>query len=120
MLMSREVSWNLQLTVRDGQLDTVRALMGEMVASTLEESGALGYEWYLGEDGTTCHIHERYTDSEAALAHAGNFGSLFAERFFACFEPTCLSVYGRPTAEVRAALDPLGASYYGPLGGFSR
>ncbi len=118
--MSREISWNLQLTVRDGQLDAARALMGEMVASTLNEAGARGYEWYLAENGKTVHINERYADSEAALAHAGNFGSLFAERFFACFEPTGLAVYGRPTTEVRAALDPMGAVYYGPLGGFSR
>ena len=118
--MSRTVSWNLQLSVREGQLDVVRTLMDEMVASTLEESGALGYEWFLSDDGKTCHINERYADSGAALVHAGNFGSKFAERFLACFEPTGLSVYGDPSAEARSALDGLGAVYFGPLGGFNR
>ncbi len=50
------------------------------------------------------------------LIHAGNFGSNYAERFLACFEPTGLSVYGDPSAEAKAALDGLGAAYFGPLG----
>jgi len=118
--MSRTVSWNLQLSVREGQLDAARTLMEEMVASTLDESGALGYEWFLSDDGKECHINERYGDSDAVLVHAGNFGSKFAERFLACFEPTGLSVYGDPSAEARSALDGLGAVYFGSLGGFSR
>ncbi len=118
--MSRAVSWNLQLVVREGQLEAARALMEEMVASTLEESGALVYEWFVCDDGKTCHINERYADSGAVLVHAGNFGSKFAERFLACFEPTGLSVFGDPSAEARSALDGLGAVYFGPLGGFRR
>jgi quinol monooxygenase YgiN len=118
--MSLTVSWNLQLSVMVGRLDAARALMEEMVASTREESGALGYEWFLSDDGKTCHINERYADSGAVLVHAGNFGSKFAERFLACFEPTGLSVYGDPNAEAKAVLDGLGAVYFGPLGGFNR
>lgn len=118
--MSRTVSWNLQLSVREGRLDAARTLMEEMVASTREESGALGYEWFISGDGKTCHINERYADSGAVLVHAGNFGSKFAEGFLACFEPTGLSVYGDPSAEAKAALDGLGAVYFGPLGGFNR
>lgn len=118
--MSPIVSWNLQLSVRDGQLNAAHTLMDEMVASTLEEPGALGYEWFFSDDGKTCHINERYADSGAVLVHAGNFGTKFAERFLACLEPTCLSVYGDPSAEARAALDGLGAVYLGLQGGFSR
>ena len=118
--MSRTVSWNLQLSVREGRLDAARTLMEEMVASTREESGALGYEWFLSDDGKACHVNERYADSGAVLVHAGNFGSKFAERFLTCFEPTGLSVYGDPSAEAKSALDGLGAAYFGPLGGFIR
>lgn len=118
--MSRSISWNLQLTVREGKLDDARSLMSEMVDSTRGESGARGYEWFLSDDGQTCHINERYADSEAALVHAASFGSRFAERFLACFVPTALSVYGDPSAEVRAALDGLGAVYLGWFGGFNR
>jgi quinol monooxygenase YgiN len=118
--MPNTISWNLQMSVRDGRLDEARNLMNEMVASTRKEPGAQGYEWFLSEDGKICHLNERYADSEAAMAHLGNFGSKFADRFLACFEPTSLSVYGEPSAEARAALDGFGATYLGWLGGFNR
>lgn len=118
--MSNTISWNLQMSVRENHLDDARALMSEMVAGTKQEAGAEGYEWFLSADGKTCHINERYADSGAVLVHLGNFNSKFAARFLAYFEPTSLSVYGAPNAEARAALDGLGATYLGWLGGFSR
>jgi quinol monooxygenase YgiN len=118
--MSDVISWNLQVSVREGQLEPFRALMEEMVASTRAEPGTLSYEWYLSADGSACHFCERYADSDAALAHVGNFGSRFAERFMACVQPTGFSVYGNPNDQVRAALDTLGAAYFGWFGGFSR
>lgn len=118
--MTNAISWNLQLSVRDGHLDEARELMKEMVSATLEEPGTQGYEWFLSDDGKTCHINERYADSDAMMAHIGNFASNFASRFMACFEPASFSVYGDPSAEVRAALDGLGAAYFGWFGGFNR
>lgn len=118
--MSDVVSWNLQLSVQDGRLDEARSLMSEMVEATKQESGSLGYEWFLSGDGSSCHICERYADSGAALEHLGNFGENFAERFLACFAPTAFYVYGEPSDEVRGVLDGFGAAYLGTLGGFSR
>lgn len=94
--------------------------MREMVAATREEAGTQSYEWFLSGNGSVCHINERYANSDAAMIHLGNFGSKFAERFVGCFAPTALSVYGDPSADVRAALDGFGATYLGALGGFSR
>lgn len=118
--MSAVVSWNLQLSVRDGQADDLRSLMHEMVESTRSELGTQAYEWFLSGDGTACHIYERYDDSAAVMAHLGAFGSKFAERFLTCLEPTGLHVYGDPSDEARAALDGFGAVYLGSFGGFSR
>ena len=117
--MSNAISWNLQASVREGQLNDARKLMNDMVAATRQESGARNYEWFLSEDGKTCHLNERYADSAAVMIHLGNFGSKFAERFLACFQPTSLFVYGNPSAEARAALDGLGAIYLGWFGGFN-
>jgi quinol monooxygenase YgiN len=118
--MSDTVSWNVHMSVREGKLSDARHLMSEMVESTRGEVGTLGYEWFLGAGGTVCHLHERYTDSDAAMVHLGNFGAKFAERFLECFEPTGLYVYGAPSDEVRAVLDGLGAVYLGTFGGFRR
>lgn len=118
--MSKVVSWNLQLAVRAGRLDDFRSLMAEMVDSTRTEDGAQAYEWFIGEDGAVCHIYERYADSAATMVHLGTFGSMFAERFLSCVEPTGFSVYGDPSDEVRGVLDGFGAVYLGPFGGFAR
>ena len=118
--MSNAVSWNLQMSVREGMHEAARALMEEMVEATRAEPGTVSYEWFLSADGSTCHICETYADSDAALVHLGNFGANFAERFLGCFEPTSLSVYGSPSPGARAALDGFGAAYLGPFGGFRR
>jgi quinol monooxygenase YgiN len=119
--MASAVSWMLHLDVADGQLDTFRALMEEMVESTRsDEAGALVYEWFLSEDGRACHLYERYADPAAAMEHLGNFGSSFAERFFACVQPSSFHVYGEPGDEVRAALTEFGAVFLGTFGGFAR
>lgn len=119
--MSDHVSWNLQCAVREGQLETLRPLMAEMVASTkANEPGTLIYEWFLSADGTTCHLYERYADSAAAMVHIGTFASQWADRMLACVEPTALWVWGEPSAEVRGALDGFGAAYLGTFGGFHR
>lgn len=75
--------------------------------------------WNLGEDGSACHVHERYRDDAAAMAHIGTFGPTFAERFLACVEPTALHVDGDPGASVRGALDGFGAVYFGSFGGLT-
>ena len=118
--MTDTVSWNLQLAIRDGQLENARALMDEMVTATLEEPGTTSYEWYVDADRNTCHINERYADSDAALTHIANFGANFAPRFMGCFEPTAFVVYGNPTDAVKGALAAMGASYLEWFGGFHR
>lgn len=114
------ISWNLQLAVREGRLESFRALMAEMVDSTRQEAGNQAYEWYLSDDGTVCHLYERYADSEATMAHMGTFGSRFAERFMGCVEPTAFSVYGPVSPELRGALSGFGAQFLGWFGGLER
>ena len=118
--MSNVVSWNLQLAVRDGQLENARELMKEMVESTRTESGCKNYEWFISADSSTVHINESYSDSDATLAHLGNFGANFVERFMGCFQPTAFYVYGEPSDAVKSVVDGFGAQYLGTLGGFRR
>jgi quinol monooxygenase YgiN len=119
--MTNNVYWLLELAIKDGELDNFKTLVKEMVEATeRDEPGALNYEYWIGEDGSTCHIYERYTDSDATMVHLGNFGSKFAERFMGCVDPTGFTVYGSANAQVKEALAGFGPTYMGSFGGFSR
>ncbi|MEM1451082.1 MAG: antibiotic biosynthesis monooxygenase [Planctomycetota bacterium] len=117
--MTDRVSWTVEATLKPGQADAFRDLMGEMVASTRDgEPGAQRYEWFIADDSV--HILETYTDAEAGLIHLGNLGQTFAERLMSLAELTRVCVYGEPTDELRAALAGFGAEFREPLGGFVR
>lgn len=100
-------AWMLEMRVRDGREDDVRALMKEMVDATqANEPGTLNYEWSFSADGRVCHLYERYADSDAAMVHCRTFGERFATRFLDVLEPTRFTFYGSPSAEVQAAAAP--------------
>lgn len=119
--MSNSVSWLLEVAIKDGQFDSFKSLVTEMVEATKSnEPGALNYEWFIDADGKNGQIYERYADSAAAMTHLSNFGEKFAERFLAVLEPTRFVVYGDPGDEVKAALAAFGAVYMERIGGFTR
>jgi len=119
--MTNNVSWLLALQIRPGKLDAFRDLVDDMVSATLEtEPGTLNYEWFVTPDNSTCHIYERYVDSDATLPHLAAFGANFAERFMAILEPVGFTVYGSPSAEVVEALSAFGPVHMAQVGGFAR
>jgi (4S)-4-hydroxy-5-phosphonooxypentane-2,3-dione isomerase len=117
--MSEQISWHVELAIKPGQLKSFLALTGEMVASTRREHGVLGYQRFVSEDGKTVHIYERYADCAAALMHLKTFAQTFAERFQSMVERKRFVVLGCPTADLKAALDELGAIYFKPFGDFA-
>ena len=118
--MSEHISWHVELQVKPGQLDALRALTNEMVEATRDEPGALIYERYVSDDRQTVHVFERYVDPNAAVAHLAAFSKTYGERLARLIERKRFTVFGTPTAELRAFLDPLGATYAIALAGFSR
>ena len=119
--MSEHVYWMIQAAVKPGQFENLEALMEEMVAATQEnEPGALNYEWSISEDRQTCHLYERYADSDATMVHLGNFGKNFAGRFMAALDIKSFVYYGNPNDEVKKALGGSGALHMSPFGGFAR
>lgn len=120
-VMNNNVYWILELAVKDGELDSFRSLMSEMVDATqANEPGTLNFEWTISEDNKHCHIYERYVDSAATMTHLTTFGEKFAERFMAAVDPTRFVVYGDPNNDVKAALTEFGAVFMSPFGGFTR
>ena len=118
--MSEAVTMILAASVREGRLDDARALMEELVESTREEPGTLVYEWFLGADGSSCEIYERYADSDAAVLHTRTFDAAYAARFDDCFELVSFALCGEPSDELRAMIGEDGVIYLGTWGGFCR
>jgi len=118
--MSDVVSWVVEASIKPGQLDNFKGLAEEMVQSTRKEPNTLAYEWFLGEDNSSCHIYERYTDSAATMTHLGSFGEKFAERMMSMCDVTRFTVYGAPNEEVKNVLGGFGAVFMGQLNGFAR
>ncbi len=119
--VSDVVSWILELSIKEGEVETLKALMSEMVEATqANEPGALIYEWFISEDETSCHIYERYADSAAVMTHLGNFQTHFGKRFMSILTPKRMIVYGNANEKVRGALSTMGAQFLGELGGFAR
>jgi len=117
--MTKQVSWNVEATIKPGQLEAFHTLKDEMIASTRDgEPDTLRYQWFIA--GDSVHILETYGTSEAGMAHLATLGQRFAERLMAACEIQRLFVYGEPSDELRAALGMLGAQYMTPVGGFSR
>ncbi len=118
--MSGAVSWMLEVAVKPGELENFRALMSEMVDTTRREEGTLAYDWSISDDGSECHIYERYADSDAVMIHLASFGKNFADRFLAAVDPTRLVVYGGPNEAVKEGLSGFAPVYLEPFGGFFR
>ena len=117
--MRGEISWQVELTVKSGELDNFRTLTREMVESTKGEPGVLIYERFVSEDGKVVYVYERYADSAAAVAHLVAFGKLYGERFRSLVDRRRFTVFGTPSDELRGILDRFGAAYFGPFEGFS-
>ena len=119
--MSGNVHWILEVGINDGELDNFKQLMTEMVEATrANEPGALNYEWFISEDGKTCHIYERYQDSDATRVHMGNFGGQFAGRFMSICKMGKTSLYGDPDDKLKEMMGGMGAVHYSQIGGFVR
>jgi quinol monooxygenase YgiN len=117
--MGDQISWQVELAVKPGQLDNFRALTGEMVESTRGEPGVLSYERFVADDGKFVHVYERYADSAAALAHLRKFGKNFGERFLSMVDRRRFTVFGNPSDQLRELLDGFGATYLRPFGDFA-
>lgn len=117
--MNEQISWIFEVSVNDGELDNLKALMNEMVDSTkANEPSTLAYEWFISEDGKQCHTHEVYKDCAATVAHLTTFKANYATRLLSLCVATRFVVYGNADSSVHEALEGFGAAYMSPIGGF--
>ncbi len=119
--MNNEVSWILTARLMTTQANIFEGLMVEMVKAVQEIQGdTTAYVWYLSEDGQSCEIFTSFKDSNAALLHLSWFSNAYAQQFMDTLQPTGMTVYGKPSHELRSALASFSPRYVQTVGGFAR
>jgi quinol monooxygenase YgiN len=116
--MSDQIAWCVELAILPGQHDSFLKLTAEMVNETAKEPGVLSYQRFVTAEQIV-HAVERYESSVAALEHLRIFRDEFAERFSSMVTRRRFTVYGLPSAELKAVLDGFGAVYFNRLGDLS-
>jgi len=69
------VSYLVQMTIKDGGLETFKELANGYIASVeAGEPGTLTYQWWLDEENSKALLYENFTGSEALLIHLADVG----------------------------------------------
>jgi quinol monooxygenase YgiN len=64
-MYSQHVHVLIELAIREGKFEDFSTTVRSMTAGTAKEAGALGYEWFLGADRSSCRLLETYANAEA-------------------------------------------------------
>ncbi|KZL26944.1 hypothetical protein [Pseudovibrio sp. Ad37] len=119
--MNNEVSWILTTHLATAEPKVFEGLMVEMVKAVQQMQGdTTAYVWYLSEDGQSCEIFTSFKDSNSAMLHLTWFSNTYSKQFMDTLHPTGMTVYGKPTQELRNALASLSPRYVQTVGGFAR
>lgn len=108
-----KVYFIVDLAINEGKFKQFESIAQAMIAGTLKESGALGYEWHLSADHKRCRLLETYADAKAALAHCT--GPVVQELVPKMLETVNISgfeVYGDPGPEAAKILAGVGAEIF--------
>lgn len=117
--MADQIQYAVTLAIHTGKLDEFKALAAEAIALVeANEPNMLGYNWYLDSSQNSCTLIEQFRGPDDILTHLGNVGEVLGKLLEV--SDISIDVYGETTADVRTALDPLGAVYNDHLSGFSR
>jgi quinol monooxygenase YgiN len=112
--MSKQtVRFALDLTIHDGKLEVFEDISQVMTSRTLNEPGALEYEWYFSSDRKRCRLIEVYADADAMLKHL--MGPVVQELVPKILEVSSISrfeVYGDPGVTAGERLKAFGAEFF--------
>lgn len=107
------VRFTVDLAINEGKFNQFESIVRAMIAGTLKEAGALGYEWFLSADRKRCRLLETYADANAVLAHCS--GPVVQELVPKILETSTISgfeVYGDPGPEAAKMLAGIGAEIF--------
>jgi quinol monooxygenase YgiN len=107
------VHFVVDLAIHEGKFDQFESIAQAMIAGTLKETGALGYDWFLSADRKRCRLLETYVDANAVLAHmTGPVVQQLVPKILATSSISGFEVYGDPGPEAAKMLAGVGAEIF--------
>jgi quinol monooxygenase YgiN len=100
-----------RLKIREGQLEAFKRQAAEMMRQTREkDTGTLGYDWFLSNDGSQCEVHEAYVDADALVEHAFHVREARDVMFEESAYDHKMAVYGEPSPRLLELVDRIGVN----------
>jgi quinol monooxygenase YgiN len=118
--MTNYIRATAEVSIPVGKINEFKKLAAEIIDKVeTNEPNTLSYEYFLSDDESKCYVVQLYKDSEAVMAHLENIGDL-AGPFHEVAPLTGLMIFGRPSDELREALEPVGAKIFEHWNGVTR
>ena len=119
--MSQMVRFTVELTIHEGKFEEFQQLAQAMTTGTKNESGTLGYEWFLSKDRKRCRLLEAYADADAVNTHInGQVVQQFVPKLLELAKLDRFEVYGEPSAKATEILTKVGAEIFPQWMGLGR
>jgi quinol monooxygenase YgiN len=107
------VRFTVDLAIKADKFDQFESVAQTMIAGTLKETGALGYEFFLSADHKRCLLLETYADAKAVLAHCtGPVVQTLVPKLLETSSVSGFEVYGDPGPEAAKMLAGIGAEIF--------
>ena len=120
--MSDLIDFQIDLKIADGQLETFKGLVSEMIPFIkTEEPGTLIYNWYISEANHKGTLLERYKNNQAAIKHVNNFVSgKYVDRLMSICTFESITILGDASNELKETLKDFTEDFRNHIGGFVR
>lgn len=112
----REISLSGEITFQPESYDQVVAAIGTFVVDARNDSGILGYDYYVNEEKSAIVVREHYTDDESMLTHIKAMNQDAVNSLFSVAKLGTVTVTGLKSPEVAEALGGFeDVRWYAPL-----
>ena len=120
--MSDLNDFQIDLKVADGQLETFKGLVTEMISFIkTDEPGTIIYDWYISYATHKGTLLERYKNNQAAIKHVKNFVSgKYVERLMSICTFESITILGDASDELKETLKDFTEDFRNHIGGFVR
>jgi quinol monooxygenase YgiN len=114
--------FQIDLKVADGQLETFKGLVAEIVSFIkTEESATLIYNWYISEDNHKDMLPERYKNNQTTIKHVYSFISeIYVDHLMSICTFESITILGEASDELKETLKDFTEDLRNHIGGFVR